>query len=144
MLSDAESMSLQTSALEVLQHAAEGFLVEMFEDGTRVALHARRRTLMLKDIVFLRYLKRDPNLEPPTVFKTRPVEAPLHECLLSLHSRPFSATSKNFKNPSAISRKSRRYWCPESFLARIPRLLFFNFFTAAGGICARNLPTPLP
>ena len=46
LLSDVESMSFQSSALEVLQHAAEGFLVEMFEDGTRVAHHARRRTLM--------------------------------------------------------------------------------------------------
>ncbi len=29
-------MSFQSTAPEVLQHAAEGFLVEMFEDGSRV------------------------------------------------------------------------------------------------------------
>ena len=81
LLSDVVSMSFQSTAPEVLQHAAEGFLVEMFEDGGRVALHARRRTLMLKDITFLRYLKRDPNLEPPIVFKTRAVTVPT-ACLL--------------------------------------------------------------
>ena len=61
---DDDSFTFTRSALETLQIAAEGFLVELMEDGAAVATHCRRRTLMLKDVTFLRYIKKDPSLQP--------------------------------------------------------------------------------
>ncbi|KAK2406869.1 centromeric histone H3 [Trifolium repens] len=43
-------------ALQALQEAAEDYLVRMFESGMLCALHARRVTLMKKDIELIRRL----------------------------------------------------------------------------------------
>ena len=44
----------QVSALEALQEAAETFLVALFENANLCAIHAKRVTLMPKDIVLAR------------------------------------------------------------------------------------------
>ena len=40
----------QSTALASLQEAAENFIVELFEDVTLLAVHARRVTVMPQDI----------------------------------------------------------------------------------------------
>jgi len=48
----------QSDALYALQQAAEDFLVGCFEDGVACALHAKRKTLMVKDMQLVRKLRR--------------------------------------------------------------------------------------
>ena len=43
-------MRIQEIAIEALQEAAETYLVRLFDDANLCALHARRITLMAKDI----------------------------------------------------------------------------------------------
>ena len=40
----------QPAALEALQHASEAFIVGLFEDTNLAAIHAKRVTIMPKDI----------------------------------------------------------------------------------------------
>ncbi|KAG9250651.1 histone-fold-containing protein [Emericellopsis atlantica] len=47
----------QTQALQALQEAAEAYLVYLFEDANLCALHAKRVTLMRKDIVLARRIR---------------------------------------------------------------------------------------
>lgn len=49
----------QTTALEALQEAAEAYLVGVFEDACLCAIHAKRVTLMPKDIQLCRRIRRD-------------------------------------------------------------------------------------
>jgi histone H3 len=44
-------LRFQAMAFNALQHAAEAFLVQMFEDANLCAIHAKRVTIMVKDIV---------------------------------------------------------------------------------------------
>lgn len=46
----AQDMRWQVSAVEALQEAAEAYLVNMFEDSNLCAIHAKRFTIMPKDI----------------------------------------------------------------------------------------------
>lgn len=46
----AESMRLTSTAVEALQEAAEAFLVSVFSKAQLAAIHAKRVTLMPKDI----------------------------------------------------------------------------------------------
>lgn len=52
-------MRFQALALAALQEAAEAFLVYTFEDANLLCLHAKRVTLMQKDIVLARKLRGD-------------------------------------------------------------------------------------
>ena len=51
----------QSQAILALQEAAEYYLVHLFEDANLAAIHARRVTLMIKDIQLARRLRRDDN-----------------------------------------------------------------------------------
>ncbi|TEB35654.1 histone-fold-containing protein [Coprinellus micaceus] len=47
----------QSSALQALQEAAEAFLVHLFEDANLCAIHAKRVTLMTRDIQLARRIR---------------------------------------------------------------------------------------
>lgn len=47
----------QGQALEALQHAAEDYLVKLFEDANLCAIHSRRVTIMVRDIQLARRIK---------------------------------------------------------------------------------------
>ena len=47
----------QATALEALQHAAEAHLVNLFEDANLCAIHAKRVTIMRRDIQLARRIK---------------------------------------------------------------------------------------
>ena len=44
-------------ALECLQTASEAFIVQLFEDSVLAMIHAKRVTLMVRDIQFIRRLR---------------------------------------------------------------------------------------
>ena len=50
----AQEMRFQSSALVVLQEAAEAYLMGLFEDTNLCAIHARRVTILPKDIQLAR------------------------------------------------------------------------------------------
>lgn len=47
----------QSQAIQALQEAAEAFLVHLFEDTNLCAIHAKRVTIMQKDIQLARRLR---------------------------------------------------------------------------------------
>ena len=47
----------QADALTALQEAAEAYLVGLFEDANLCAIHAKRVTIMVKDIQLARRIK---------------------------------------------------------------------------------------
>ena len=47
----------QGTAIMALQEAAEAYLVSLFEDGNLCAIHAKRVTLMPKDIQLARRIR---------------------------------------------------------------------------------------
>jgi len=51
------SLKWRASAIEALQEAAEDYLVRLFEDANLCVLHARRVTLMVRDIQLARRIK---------------------------------------------------------------------------------------
>lgn len=53
------NMRFQSSALMALQEAAEAFLVTLFEDTVLCAIHARRVTIMPKDMNLARRIRGD-------------------------------------------------------------------------------------
>lgn len=57
-----EGFKYQTAALNALQEGAEAFLVSLFEDVNLCALHAKRVTIMPKDIDLARRIRGDMNL----------------------------------------------------------------------------------
>jgi histone H3 len=50
-------LRFQGKAIEALQVAAEDYLVELLEDGNLVAIHAKRVTLMSKDIQLAKHIR---------------------------------------------------------------------------------------
>ena len=52
-------LRFQTAAIEALQTAAEAYLVSMFEDANLCAIHAKRVTIMPKDIQLVRRIRGD-------------------------------------------------------------------------------------
>lgn len=55
-LSD-ETLRFTADALECLQTAAEAYVVQLFEDSVLAMIHAKRVTLMVRDIQFIRRLR---------------------------------------------------------------------------------------
>jgi histone H3 len=51
------SVRLQSQAIEALQHACESYLVRLFEDANLTAIHAKRVTIMPKDIQLARRVR---------------------------------------------------------------------------------------
>lgn len=52
-----EEMRFQSSAVEALQDATEAYLVALFEDANHAALHAKRTTIIPKDIHLARRIR---------------------------------------------------------------------------------------
>ena len=52
-------MRYRSSALEALQHACEAYIVGLFEDTNLCAIHARRVTVMVKDMALARRIRGD-------------------------------------------------------------------------------------
>lgn len=52
-----ENMQWQARALEALQQAAEDYLVHLMEDANICAIHARRVTIMVRDIHLSRRIR---------------------------------------------------------------------------------------
>ena len=50
-------MRWQTQAIQALQEAAEAFMVHLFEDTNLCAIHAKRVTIMQKDIQLARRIR---------------------------------------------------------------------------------------
>lgn len=53
----AGELRWQSSAIMALQEATEAFLVHLFEDSNLCAIHAKRVTLMTKDMQLARRLR---------------------------------------------------------------------------------------
>lgn len=51
-----DSLRFQTSALAAIQEAAEAYLVKLFEDSNLCAIHAKRVTIMPRDMSLARRL----------------------------------------------------------------------------------------
>ena len=47
------------AAMEAVQHAAEAYLVSLFEDTVLCAIHAKRVTIMAKDMQLARRIRKD-------------------------------------------------------------------------------------
>lgn len=52
----------QAAAIEAMQHSAEAYLVGLFEDANLCAIHAKRVTIMPKDLGLSRRLRHDNDL----------------------------------------------------------------------------------
>ncbi|KAL1865290.1 hypothetical protein VTK73DRAFT_5403 [Phialemonium thermophilum] len=52
-----EGMRWQSQAIQALQEAAEAFLVHLFEDTNLCAIHAKRVTIMQKDLQLARRIR---------------------------------------------------------------------------------------
>eukprot|EP00035_Acanthoeca_spectabilis_P023049 m.447364 g.447364 ORF g.447364 m.447364 type:complete len:146 (-) comp19508_c0_seq1:169-606(-) len=55
------SLRWQASAISALQEASEAFLVHLFEDANLCAIHAKRVTIMTKDIQLARRIRGPTN-----------------------------------------------------------------------------------
>ncbi|ESZ99317.1 histone H3 [Sclerotinia borealis F-4128] len=54
---EGEGMRWQSQAIQALQESAEAFLVHLFEDTNLCAIHAKRVTIMQKDIQLARRIR---------------------------------------------------------------------------------------
>jgi len=54
-----EQFRFQSQALMALQEAAEAYLVNLFEDTNYAAIHAKRVTIMQRDMQLVRRLRHD-------------------------------------------------------------------------------------
>ncbi len=52
-----QGLRFQTSAIAALQEAAEAYLVQLFEETNMCAIHAKRVTILPKDIQLVRKIK---------------------------------------------------------------------------------------
>ena len=55
------TLRIQSSALGALQEASEAYLVALFEDTQMCALHAKRVTIMPKDMQLARRIRGERN-----------------------------------------------------------------------------------
>ncbi|KAF9475130.1 histone-fold-containing protein [Pholiota conissans] len=61
-------LRFQASAVLALQEASEAYLVQFFEDAQLAAIHAKRVTIMPRDIVLARRLRKDGRLMHETLY----------------------------------------------------------------------------
>ena len=57
------SLRFQSQALVALQEATEAYLVGVFEDTNLCAIHAKRQTIMKKDMQLARRIRGDRNFD---------------------------------------------------------------------------------
>ncbi|KAG0641073.1 histone-fold-containing protein [Tuber brumale] len=57
MIAGRENYRWQSTALQALKEATEAYLVHLLEDGNLCAIHARRVTIMVKDIRLARRIR---------------------------------------------------------------------------------------
>ena len=55
-------LRFQSAAIQALQEAAEAYLVQLFEDTVLCCIHAKRVTIMSKDIRLARRIRGEPNV----------------------------------------------------------------------------------
>lgn len=60
--SNSNQLRFQGSAIAALQEASESYLVSLFEDTNLCAIHAKRVTVMQKDMVLARRIRGEPML----------------------------------------------------------------------------------
>ena len=60
-----EDVRFQSTAVLALQEASEAYMVGMFEDTNLAALHAKRVTILPRDLALARRLRGDKDLEEP-------------------------------------------------------------------------------
>jgi len=58
-LRSGDPIRFQSQALMALQEAAEAYLVHLFEDTNLLAIHAKRVTIMQKDMQLARRIRGD-------------------------------------------------------------------------------------
>jgi histone H3 len=58
-----DDLKFQSSAIGALQEASEAYLVSLFEDAHRAAIHGKRVTIMQKDIRLARKLRGERDIE---------------------------------------------------------------------------------
>lgn len=56
-LDDSKQLRFQSTAILALQEAAEAYLVNMFDEVNHIAIHGRRQTVMVKDMLLWRRLR---------------------------------------------------------------------------------------
>ena len=61
-------LMFQSSGLMALQEASEAYLVRLFEDAYLCAIHAKRVTLMPRDINLARRLRGEPPITKVKIF----------------------------------------------------------------------------
>ncbi len=57
--SSLQGLRFQSTALQALQEASEAYLVHLFEDCVLCCVHARRVTIMAKDLQLARRIRGD-------------------------------------------------------------------------------------
>lgn len=57
MIHAQPNLRFQSSALSALQESAEAYLVSLFEDVNLAAVHAKRVTIMPKDMILARRIR---------------------------------------------------------------------------------------
>jgi len=55
----ARDFRIQAAAVEALQHAAEAYIVMVFEDANLCAIHGKRVTILPKDVQLARRIMGD-------------------------------------------------------------------------------------
>ena len=60
-----KDVRFQSTAVLALQEASEAYMVGMFEDTNLAALHAKRVTILPRDLALARRLRGDKDLEEP-------------------------------------------------------------------------------
>ncbi|KAK0530937.1 Histone cluster 1 [Tilletia horrida] len=53
------AMRIQSTAIQAIQEATEQFIVELFKDACDAAVHARRQTVMVRDMALVRRMRGD-------------------------------------------------------------------------------------
>jgi histone H3/H4 len=98
-------LRFQSTAIEALQEAAEAYLVQLFEDANLLAIHAKRVTVMQKDLQLARRIANSRTLpianvaggyagktkKKATKKRKRPIVGAGHRMYPALGSRAFTA-----------------------------------------------------
>jgi histone H3 len=84
MCAPGEQLRMQSTAILALQEAAESYLVQLFEDTNLCAIHAKRVTIMPKDLQLARRIRGETSTAVPS----------MHPTLLQNEARAFRASRR--------------------------------------------------